>query len=289
MLEGMARPLRGLSNGIASVMRGFYGALGGPGRLLQSFLNGTWLGHSLHAVVVDVVIGAATVAVFLDVLRIFFSVEGLEDAAFWTLLLAVLTALSAIVTGLTDYKDTDHDTTTRDVAGLHGLINIVATIGFAISLVQRAGGAHDAAFWVLLVSYLVVSAGGYVGGHLVYKYGYMVNYNAFARGKRADDFTAVTAVVDLPEETPTKVTFGATSLMLVRRGDVVHVLKESCSHLGGPLSKGELKGDTITCPWHFSTFRITDGSVVNGPASSRQISYRARINEGQVEVQGPHD
>ena len=289
MLERLALPLRGLSNGIASVMRGFYGALGGPGRYLQDFLNGTWLGHSLHAVLVDVVIGGATAALLLDLLRTLFGVTGLEDATTWTLSLVLLSALGAIVTGLTDYKDTNHDTPARDLAGLHGLVNITATIGFGISLWARLGGAHDAGFWVLLASYLVVSFGGYVGGHVVYKYGYMVNFNAFSRGKKAAEFTAVVPIADVPENTPTKVTFGATSIMLVRRGEVVHALKEACSHLGGPLSQGELDGDEITCPWHFSTFRITDGAVVHGPASSRQVSYRARVNDGQVELHGPHD
>ena len=117
----------------------------------------------------------------------------------------------------------------------------------------------------------------------------MVNHNAFSRGKRAKEFTAAVAVAEVPEGTPTKIMFGTTSVMLVRRGDVVHALKETCSHAGGPLSEGELKGDTITCPWHFSTFRLADGSVVHGPAGSRQVSYRARINGGQVELQGPHD
>ena len=289
MLERWALPLRGLSNGIASAMRGFYGVLGGPGRLLQDFLNGSWLGHSLHAVFVDVVIGGATVAVLLDVLRVLFGVAGLEDAATWTVGLVFLSALGAIVTGLTDYKDTNHDTPARDVAGLHGLINIVATVGFGISLWLRLVDAHDVGFWVLLVAYLVVSFGGYIGGHIVFKYGYMVNFNAFARGKKAAEFTPVVPAAEVPENTPTKVTFGATSVMLVRRGEVVHALKESCSHLGGPLSQGELDGDRITCPWHFSVFRITDGAVVHGPASSRQVSYRARINAGQVELQGPHD
>ena len=289
MLERMALPLRGVSNWIASVMRGFYGVLGGPGRWLQSFLNGTWLGHSLHAVLVDVVIGAATAALLLDILRVFFGVGGLEDAAFWVVLLVLLSALAAVVAGLTDYKDTNHDTPARDVAGLHGLINLVATIGFAISLFQRAGNAHDAAFWVLLVSYLVVSVGGYIGGHVVYKYGYMVNFNAFAKGRRAKEFTPILPVAELPENAPTKASLGATSLVLVRRGDVVYALKETCSHAGGPLSKGELKDDMIICPWHQSHFRLSDGAVRHGPAASRQVRYLARVNAGQVEVQGPFD
>ena len=142
---------------------------------------------------------------------------------------------------------------------------------------------------MILVSYLVVSVGGFIGGHIVFKYGYMVNYNAFARGKKAAEFTPVVPAAEVPENTPTKVSFGATSVMLVRRGEVVHALKDTCSHSGGPLSQGELDGDRITCPWHFSVFRITDGAVLHGPASSRQVSYRARVNAGQVELQGPHD
>jgi len=289
MLERVARPLRGLSNGIAGVTMGFYRILGGPGRLLQDFLNGSWLGHSLHAVLVDVVIGGATAALLLDVLRVFFSVDGLESATTWVLGLAWLSALGAIISGLTDYKDTAPSSAERDVAGLHGLVNIVATAVFTISLLQRLGGGHDGAFWTLLLGYLVVSVGGFIGGHVVFKYGYMVNHNAFNRGRRAREFTPVAAVAAVPEATPTKVMFGTTAVMLVRRGDVVHALKETCSHAGGPLSEGELTDDTITCPWHFSTFRIADGSVVHGPASSRQVAYRARISGEQVELQGPYD
>jgi nitrite reductase/ring-hydroxylating ferredoxin subunit/uncharacterized membrane protein len=289
MIERMARPLRGLSNGIAGVVDGVYGVLGRPGKFLQDFLNGSWLGHSLHAVLVDVVIGAATAALLLDLLRVFFGVDDLEIAATWVVGLAGLAALGAIVTGLTDYKDTSPSSRERDVTGLHGLINIVATVFFAVSFVQRLGDAHDAAFWVLLIGYLVVSVGGYIGGHVVFKYGYMVDHNAFSRGKRAKEFTPVLPAAELAENTPTKATFGSTALVLVRRGDVVYALKDTCSHAGGPLSGGTLHGDTIQCPWHASVFRLTDGSVVHGPASSRQVSYRARINGDQVELQGPHD
>ena len=287
MIERMARPLRGLSNGIASVVDGTYGVLGRPGKYLQDFLNGSWLGHSLHAVLVDIVIGAATAALLLDLLRVFFGIDDLEVAATWVVGLAALSALGAIVTGLTDYKDTAPNSSERDITGFHGLINIVATVLFAVSFFLRLGDGHDAAFWMLLIGYLVVSVGGYIGGHVVFKYGYMVNHNAFSRPKRAKDFTTVASVSDVADGVPTKVMFGSTGLMVVRRGDVVHALVERCSHAGGPLSEGELKDDTITCPWHFSTFRLSDGGVVHGPAGTRQPSYRARIQGDQVEVQGP--
>lgn len=287
MLERMARPLRGLSNGIASAVDAVYRPLGRPGKLLQDFLNGAWLGHSLHAVLVDVVIGAATAALLLDLLRVLFAVEGLEVAATWIVGLTALSALGAIVTGLTDYKDTAPNSKERDITGLHGLTNIAATVLFAISFFQRLGDGHDAAFWVLLLGYLVVSVGGYIGGHVVFKYGYMVNHNAFSRPKRAKEFTAIAPLADVPDGTPKKVMYGTTGLLLVRRGDVVSALVERCSHAGGPLAEGELKGDTITCPWHFSTFRLSDGGVVHGPAGTAQPTYRARVTGDQVEIQGP--
>jgi nitrite reductase/ring-hydroxylating ferredoxin subunit/uncharacterized membrane protein len=286
MLERTARPLAGLWNGIAAVSRGFYRVLGSPGKLLQDFLNGSWLGHALHPVLTDVVVGGATIAIFLDVLRVFFGVDGLEDATAWTVGLTAVSGLGAIITGLTDFKDTATGNE-RNVAGLHGLINIVAVLIFTVSLLQRLGGSHDAAFWTLVIGYLVISVGAYIGGHVVYKYGYMVNRNAFARGKKAVEFTAIMPADALAEDTPTRASYGATTLVVVRRGDVVFALKETCSHAGGPLAEGTLNGDTIVCPWHFSAFRLSDGTVRHGPASTRQVAYRARINVGQVEVQGP--
>jgi len=289
MLERVARPLRGLGNGTASVVHAFFHALRLPGRLLQDFLNGTWLGHSLHAVLVDVVVGGATAAVLLDVLRVFFGVEGLADATTWVVGLVWLSGIGAILTGVTDFMDTSPNSSTRDLAILHGLINFIGIGFFTVSLVQRLNGQHDVAFWVFLAGYGLISVGSYIGGHVVFKYGYAVNHNAHARGKRATEFTPVMAAAELAEGMPTKTMFGSTAVMLVRRGDVVHALKETCSHLGGPLSQGELWDDTITCPWHHSTFRLRDGSVVHGPATSRQMHYEARVTDGQVELRGPHD
>lgn len=286
MLERVSRPLAGLWNGIAAATDAVYRALGSPGRLLQDFLNGSWLGHSVHPVLTDVVVGGTTMVIFLDILRVFFNVDGLEDATTWTLGLSVLAGVATIVTGLTDFKDTGTGNE-RNLAGLHGVINIVAVVMFFISLLQRFGGAHDAAFWVALVAYLVISVGAYIGGHVVFKYGYMVNHNAFARGRRAKEFTTLMPAAELADATPTKATFGTTALVVVRRGDVVYALKETCSHAGGPLSEGKLNGDYIECPWHFSQFRLSDGAVRHGPATSRQVAYRARINAGQVEIQGP--
>ena len=285
MLERWARPWSRLWNGTAKLMDAVYGALGRPGKLLQDFLNGSWLGHSLHPVIVDVVIGGSTVAVLLQLLS-WFGVADMRVALLWVLGMTWLAALSAIVTGLTDFKDTATGDE-RHVVGLHGFINIVATLVLVGAFVAMLAEADGLAGWLIVVGFAVIGVGGFIGGHVVFKYGYMVNVNAFAKGKRAKEFTAVLPAAELADATPTRAMLGTTGLVVVRRGDLVWALKETCSHAGGPLSQGTLDGYNIICPWHGSAFRVSDGAVRHGPATSRQVAYRARISGDQVEVQGP--
>ncbi|HEX6139112.1 MAG TPA: Rieske 2Fe-2S domain-containing protein [Candidatus Limnocylindria bacterium] len=284
MLERLARPFAGFAGALGRFMDAFYRALGRPGRLLQDFLNGVWLGHALHPILTDVVIGGATVAVLLMVLT-WFGVEGLYVAIAWTLGLTVLAALGAAVSGLTDFKDTAGDE--QNIAAVHGIVNVLAVIGLVIALVAAIGESAALLGVSLLVAYGLLTISGFLGGHVVFKYGSMVNHNDFPAARRAKEFTAILPVADLPEATPTRAMLGTTALVVVRRGDVVHALKETCAHAGGPLSKGELKGDVIVCPWHASHFSLLDGRVVHGPATHRQPAYAARINGDQVEVQGP--
>jgi len=288
VLERLGAPFVRFGDWVARIVDGFYGVLGRPGKWFQDFLNGSWLGHPTHPVVTDIAVGGATVVVVFDLAAMLFGATDLDTAALVAVAVTALSALSAVVTGLTDFKDTDKGDE-RNVAILHGLVNVVATVAYLVSFGMRLGGALDAGRWLSLAGALILAGGAYVGGHLVFKYGYMVNRNAFARGQRAKEYTPVLPVADVPEATPTKAMLGSTTLVVVRRGDLVTALKATCSHAGGPLDKGTLDGDTIVCPWHGSAFRLGDGAVRHGPATSRQVTYRARIANGQVEVSGPVD
>jgi nitrite reductase/ring-hydroxylating ferredoxin subunit/uncharacterized membrane protein len=288
MLERLGAPFGRFGDWVARVLDGFYRVLGRPGKWLQDFLNGSWLGHPTHPVVTDVVVGGATVVVVFDVAAMLFGATELDTAALVVVAVTALSALSAVATGLTDFKDTAEGDE-RNVAILHGLVNILATVAYLASFGVRLGGAVDAGRWLSLAGALILAGGAYVGGHLVFKYAYMVNRNAFARGQRAKEFTPIIAAADVPESTPTKVMLGSTALVVVRKGDLVYALKATCSHAGGPLDKGTLEGDTIICPWHGSAFRLRDGAVRHGPATTRQVRYETRVADHQVEVTGPID
>ncbi len=285
-LERWSRPFMGFGNWLASLINAVYRGLGAPGKLLQDLLNGSYLGHTLHGVLTDATVGSVTALLVLDAVGVIFGVQNLETASVIVLGFSALSAWGTILAGLTDYKDTATGDE-RNVATLHGLVNIVATLFYTVAFFVRWSGGVAAGRWLSLIGFVLLASGAFIGGHLVFKYGYMVNHNAFSRGRRAKEFTPVMAIADLPEATPTKASLGPTGLVVVRRGDLVYALKATCSHAGGPLAEGELKGDSIVCPWHGSTFRLSDGAVRHGPAATREVAYRARINEGQVEVQGP--
>jgi len=127
-------------------------ALFGPIRPLKDFLNGTWLGHPLHAVLTDAPIGIFTAVILLDVLN-------QRIAADVTLVLGVLAMAAAALAGLADYTDTDETPRTR--ATLHGTLMVVALLVYLASLAVRASGPADRAVPIVLsiVGFVIVSAG----------------------------------------------------------------------------------------------------------------------------------
>jgi nitrite reductase/ring-hydroxylating ferredoxin subunit len=74
-------------------------------------------------------------------------------------------------------------------------------------------------------------------------------------------------------------------VLLVREaGGTIHALAERCSHLAGPLSEGSVADGCVTCPWHGSVFRLSDGWNVRGPATAPQPAFDAREVDGHVEI-----
>ncbi len=56
-------------------------------------------------------------------------------------------------------------------------------------------------------------------------------------------------------------------VLVINSNGRYYCLAARCTHAGAPLVEGEVSGDTLICPWHYSHFRITDGSVLQGPAN----------------------
>ncbi len=264
--NGWARPLGDFN-------KRWIGALYRPfGATVKDLLHGRWLGHPVHAATTDIPIGALTVTVVLDLLD-------QRSGADVALVIGILAMVVSAVVGAADYLDTDGTALAR--ATLHSVVMVVALVLYLVSLALRAGNPPDRALPVVLsiVAYIALVAGAYVGGDVVYALGNMVDRHAFrGRGTKwvALDLPAGT---EIPEATPTKARAGVNTLVLVRTGDTLTALHDTCAHAGGPLSEGTLVDGCIQCPWHGSRFALADGAVRRGPAVYDQPAYEVRRTE----------
>lgn len=252
-------------------------ALFRPMRPVKDFLNGTWLGHPVHSALTDLPIGVVTIGIVLDLI-------GQPVGGDVALLLGVLTILAAAVAGLADYSDTDG--TPRLRATVHATLMVSALVLFVVSLVLRAGDPADRTIPIVLVvvGYLVMSLSAAIGGDLVYLIGTNVNRHAW-RGAGAKWLPLdLGELPDIPEGGPTKAKAGINTLVLVRSGERIEALHETCAHAGGPLAEGRLVDGCIECPWHGSRFRLANGHVARGPAMYDQPAYEVRRGGAGWEV-----
>ena len=188
-----------------------------------------------------------------------------------------------MLTGLTDYHETvDFE---RRLATLHGLTMLLVVGLDSASLGLRwwaSPSAHALAVGLSTAGFALVLVGGYLGGHLVFGIGTMVNRNAFAEGP--EDFVAVGASTDFPEGELRRADAGGMPALLVRRDGRLFAIAATCSHAGGPLDEGTLDGTRVTCPWHASQFCVTSGRVHGGPATFDQPAFTVRETDGRVEL-----
>ncbi len=68
-----------------------------------------------------------------------------------------------------------------------------------------------------------------------------------------------------------------------------YALGGKCTHYGGPLDKGVLRGYTLMCPWHHACFDIRSGQRLEPPALNDVPHYPVRVENGQLIVTFPHD
>jgi nitrite reductase/ring-hydroxylating ferredoxin subunit/uncharacterized membrane protein len=245
-------------------------------RPIRDLLNGRWLGHPLHSATTDIPIGMLLGVVILDLL-------GQPTAADIVLVGTIIFMLLSALAGLADYSETTGTALTR--ATLHASLMTVSLVILIVSALMRTGAPVDRTVPIALgiVGFLLVTAGAFVGGDVVYQLGNMVSRHAF-RGPGTKwvrlDTGDVADLKQLPEGTPTKMRAGINDLMVVRIGDTIHALHGVCAHAGGPLDEGRIVDGCIECPWHFSRFRLTDGLAKRGPTVYDQPSYELRAAEG---------
>lgn len=280
--------LDAVSNIFGAIVGGVYKI---PGtRPLKDLLHGTWpLHHPFHPAITDWTIGGYTAVVAVDVLYLVTGERGLLRAADFLLVGSFLTSLISIISGLTDWNDTFGDE--RRAGMLHGLLMVVATLGFIGSLTLRFQGSLDlraSAIALAATAWLIMLVSSYLGGELVFGFGTQVNRQAWSEIADGWQPLAVEAG-SLKDRVPVVAkTAEGVDLFVASVDGTLFVIGNTCTHAGGPLNEGTWVGAErceIQCPWHASRFSVKDGSVHGGPATFAEPTWASRVGAtGTIEV-----
>lgn len=62
----------------------------------------------------------------------------------------------------------------------------------------------------------------------------------------------------------------------------IYALDNTCPHSGAALTEGWVDSETVTCPWHAWSFRLSDGKMTLGYAEVDV--FDVRIENGEILV-----
>jgi nitrite reductase/ring-hydroxylating ferredoxin subunit/uncharacterized membrane protein len=273
--------LRGLSDQLTAVLDPFR-ERHQDNLVLELLHGGRWAGHPLHPALSDLPIGLWTSVTVLDAVDRDPAPRRGLDAAGVLSAAGILASGATALTGLTDWTVSNEED--RRIGLMHGILNTVALGLQGASLGTRIAGYRGTARALAAASITVTAGAGYLGGHLVFTKGVMVNRVAWATGPRR--WVRALQEDDLPDGTPTAVEAEGRQIMLYREHGSLYAIDNVCSHAGGLLSRGTVEGLTVTCPLHGARFGLADGCVSRGPASQPQPVLPTRIRNGWIEVRG---
>lgn len=257
-----------------------YGQPGQPAYRIKDFLNGVWLGHALHPVLVNVPLGSWSATLVLDLAWLADQDDGIARGADLSMWLGLAGAAGSAVTGVTSWVDTDGPE--QRTGMLHALLNTGITVLNATSAILRFTGQRRTAIALSTTAYAISLYSAYLGGELTYSSGVGVNHVAWEGG--SDDFVAVMDEKDLVPGKLTRVDVAGIPAVLLKDGQSIYAIAATCSHMGGPLDEGRYEDGIVYCPWHNSGFRMCDGSVANSPAVYAQPSFAVRLRNGKIEL-----
>jgi nitrite reductase/ring-hydroxylating ferredoxin subunit len=107
------------------------------------------------------------------------------------------------------------------------------------------------------------------------------------------DFVKVAEASEIPPGRMKLVDAHGQRLAVANVDGSFYAFADECTHDGGPLSEGDLEGEIVTCPWHFSRFNVRTGEIVESPAEEVVDVFDVKVEGDEVYVGarkgvGPH-
>ena len=90
---------------------------------------------------------------------------------------------------------------------------------------------------------------------------------------------------DVPAGQGKMVGVGGKHIALFNIGGSYYAIDDTCTHRGGPLSQGAVRGTTVTCPWHGAQYDLKSGGVLGPPAPQGVASYKVVVEDDDVRIE----
>lgn len=97
----------------------------------------------------------------------------------------------------------------------------------------------------------------------------------------------VASLAEVPAGQLKLVELDGTRIVLAGVGDRVYACGDTCSHQGGPLSQGKLRGSRLACPWHGWMYDVRTGQCLLPTRGAGVPSYPVRVDADQILVELP--
>jgi uncharacterized membrane protein len=137
-------------------------------------------GHPSHPPLTDVTIGAYTFAAIASLLsKLGVAEHGFAQAWWLALVVGAISSALTVSTGLLDWLQISGGTPLKRTANLHAVTMATASVFFVLAVVighddYAARAVGTAAFILTLVGFLLLTAGGTMGGSITYVHGMRV-------------------------------------------------------------------------------------------------------------------
>ncbi|MFD9124028.1 Rieske 2Fe-2S domain-containing protein [Kitasatospora sp. NPDC059571] len=248
---------------------------------VRDVLHGLPIGHPLHPALVQIPLGTWLSAAVLDL------AGGAERPARLLTAIGVLAAAPTALSGWVDWAEQPKQQLRTGV--VHATATGLAVLLQGASWVARSRGCHRAGRALGLGGLAAVSVGAALGGHLAYRQSAGTNKAEPVPELVGPEWHDLGAADDFVRDGAVRRMIGEVPVMVVRGAEgEFHVLADRCSHSSGPLSEGRIADGCVTCPWHGSVFRLSDGWNVGGPATAPQPCFLTRIDAaGRLQARLP--
>jgi nitrite reductase/ring-hydroxylating ferredoxin subunit len=91
-----------------------------------------------------------------------------------------------------------------------------------------------------------------------------------------EEFVRVTSTSEIPPDKMKVVQYKGQPVCLANVKGKYYAIRNTCTHMGGPLAQGKLEDHAVECPWHGSRFDLTTGEVRRGPAQTPEPVYEVK-------------